>query len=176
LGTAPRITAEPNGPVVGAVATTTLVAGNHGGSRSSSGTGILVAALVAAVAAWALFMPRVARSWRRGTAREPQDRVVAAWRRSVGVMRLAGAPVVGGATPMEYARTAQASTGVDVHLLGELAHAVTRAIYSPIGVDETAAARSEQLEHQIGEICHTRIPLTTRILSRLDPRVARQTS
>jgi hypothetical protein len=42
-------------------------------------------------------------------------------------------------------------------------------------VDDDAARRSEQLEQQIDTICQPLIPVTTRILAHLDPRVARAT-
>ena len=66
-------------------------------------------------------------------------------------------------------------TGIDQRVVGELARTVTRAVYAPDGVDEAAAKRSEQLEQQIDEICQPMIPLSTRILARLDPRIARAT-
>ena len=51
---------------------------------------------------------------------------------------MAGAPRVAGATPMEYARSVDVGRSETV----EIARLVTRAVYSPRGVDDSAAARS----------------------------------
>ncbi len=157
------------------VPVTTISAAGTTGSFDGGAAFLWVLLLVAAIGAWALFMPRVARALGRRGSRLPLDRVAAAWRRSCGVLRLVGAPAPGGATPLEYSRLVEQTTGVDRHMVGELARTVTLAVYSPSGVDEDAAVRSEQLEQQIDEICQPRMSLSMRVLARIDPRVARQT-
>jgi hypothetical protein len=91
------------------------------------------------------------------------------------VLRIAGAPGAGGATPLEYSRLVESEIGVDSRVVGELARTVTRAVYAPLAVDDALADRSEQLEQQIDRLCQPLIPWTTRVLARLDPRVARAT-
>ncbi|MCU1504266.1 MAG: hypothetical protein JWM12_3620, partial [Ilumatobacteraceae bacterium] len=154
---------------------TTVATSSGGGSFAANGVAMWVVVLVLLVLAWATFMPRVARATRRRRAQAPEDRVAAAWRRSCGVLRLVGAPAPGGTTPLEYSRLVERATGVDRYVVDELAQTVTYATYSPTAVNESTAERSEQLEHEIDEVCQPRIPLSMRILARLDPRVARQT-
>ena len=91
------------------------------------------------------------------------------------MLRVAGAPSAGGATPIEYSKLVESEIGVDQRVVGELARTVTKAVYAPHGVDDAIAVRSEQLEQQIDELCQPMIPASTRFLARLDPRVARAT-
>ncbi|MFT3854869.1 MAG: DUF3488 and transglutaminase-like domain-containing protein [Ilumatobacteraceae bacterium] len=174
---APTLVPRPVNPEAGASTTSTLAPAIGAAGGTSDGTPWLVGvALVAAIAAWALWMPRLARSWgRHGRAVTAADRVSAAWRRACGVLRVAGAPGAAGTTPMEYSRIVETEIGLDPRIVGELARNVTRAVYAPGGVDDMVAARSEQLEHQIDELCQPMIPWTTRVLARIDPRVARAT-
>jgi hypothetical protein len=94
--------------------------------------------------------------------------VTSAWAATVRSLTMAGAPRVAGATPMEYAR------GVDVGKAEtvEIARLVTRAVYSPRGVDASAAERSELLRSEVDAACRARMSLTTRLLDHLDPRSA----
>jgi transglutaminase-like putative cysteine protease len=175
FGEVPSPIVEP--PVSPEVTPTTAAPTVSGSSQGSgSDTVLWVLGALALAAAWVAFMPRLARSWRRRGAGSPQERVVSAWRRSLGAMRLAGAPAIGGATPIEYSREVEHSIGIDLFLVGELARTVTRAVYAPDGIDAEAAKQSELLEYQISELCQTRIPLSTRVLARIDPRIARQTA
>ncbi len=81
---------------------------------------------------------------------------------------MAGAPRVAGATPMEYARSVDVGRSETV----EIARLVTRAVYSPRGVDDSAAARSELLRGEVDAACRARMGLATRLLDHLDPRAA----
>jgi hypothetical protein len=81
---------------------------------------------------------------------------------------LAGAPRVGGATPLEYAKSVDVGKAETV----EIARLVTRAVYSPRGVDTSAADRSELLRSEVDAACRTRMSLITRVLDHLDPRSA----
>ena len=55
----------------------------------------------------------------------------------------------------------------------EIARLVTRAVYSPRGVDDSAAERSELLRSEVDAACRARMSVTTRLLDHLDPRSAR---
>ena len=81
---------------------------------------------------------------------------------------MAGAPRVSGSTPLEYARSVDVGRAETV----EIARLVTRAVYSPRGVDVTAADRSELLRSEVDAACRARMSLTTRLLDHLDPRSA----
>ena len=179
MGTlAPPVVERPVNPEAGAESTTTSVAVVAPASAADNGTTaawLIGIGIVALIAAWLAWMPRLARAWGRHRSDAAADRVAAAWRRACGVLRVAGAPATGGTTPIEYSRLVERETGIDQRVVGELARTVTRAVYAPDGVDEAAARRSEQLEQQIDEICQPMIPLSTRILARLDPRIARAT-
>ncbi len=169
------VATRPVDPQAGSTTTTVPVgAASTTGGGSSKGW-LVTLGLIALVGAWLIWMPRIARSWGRRRARSAPDRIVAAWNRSCGVMRYAGAPAPGGATPLEYTTAVEIETGINSRVVGELARSVTRAVYSPHGVDDAAAVRSEQLERQIDEICQPLIPWGTRLLARLDPRTARAT-
>ncbi|MEO5898882.1 MAG: DUF3488 and transglutaminase-like domain-containing protein [Ilumatobacteraceae bacterium] len=145
------------------------------GGSITDGPALWILGVLALIGAWVWFMPRIVRAAARRRVHSPTDRVAAAWRRSCDVLRLVGAPATGGATPIEYSRVVEEQVGLGWHVFNELARTVTLAVYAPTGVDESTAQRSEMLELQIDEICQPRIPVPTRILARLDPRVARQT-
>ncbi len=138
---------------------------NSGGG--SAGGWILVA-IVLAVLAWVVAMPRVLNRWSRHRGRDPADRVTSAWAATVRSLGMAGAPRVSGATPLEYARSVDVGRAETV----EIARLVTRAVYSPRGVDATAADRSELLRSEVDAACRARMSLTTRLLDHLDPRSA----
>ena len=137
-------------------------------SDEGSSGGWIIMALLLAVVAWVVAMPRVLKRWSRHKDRAPAERVTSAWAATVRSLTMAGAPRVAGATPMEYAR------GVDVGRAEtvEIARLVTRAVYSPRGVDATAAERSELLRSEVDAACRARMSLTTRLLDHLDPRSA----
>ena len=73
-------------------------------SDEGSSGGWIVLAIVLAVLAWVVAMPRVLKRWSRHKARAPAERVTSAWAATVRSLTMAGSPRVAGATPMEYAR------------------------------------------------------------------------
>ncbi len=163
-----------DGPLAGGSTTTSIaIAGISTGGGSTTTTALLVVlGLVAGAVGWVLFMPRIVRRSQL-VGNTAADRVLAAWQHTVASVRLAGAPAVAGATPVEYARDVELATGVDRRMIGEIARHVTRVVYSARPVDETAARRCEQLQQEIDELVRERIPWTTRLMSRIDPRIAR---
>lgn len=132
----------------------------------------VVALLAAALAAWMVLMPVVVRLRVHHRSGSTADRVAAAWHRACESLQLVGSPPVRGATPLEYARVAEAATGVDHRTIAEIARCVTRVVYAPDTVGEAMAVRCEQLRDEIGERCHERLGLRMLLLSRLDPRIA----
>lgn len=139
-------------------------------TNQSDGTsgGLIIAAILLVLAAWFVGMPRVLNRWSRRRERDPADRVTSAWAATVRSLALAGAPRVGGATPLEYAKSVDVGKAETV----EIARLVTRAVYSPRGVDTSAADRSELLRSEVDAACRTRMSLITRVLDHLDPRSA----
>ena len=137
-------------------------------SDGSSPGGWIIAAILLALVAWVIAMPRVLNRWSRHRARDPIDRVTSAWAATVRSLTMAGAPRVAGATPMEYARSVDVGRSETV----EIARLVTRAVFSPRGVDDSAAARSELLRGEVDAACRARMSLATRLLDHLDPRSA----
>ena len=81
---------------------------------------------------------------------------------------MAGAPRVAGSTPLEYARSVDFGKAEAI----EIARLVTRAVYSPRGVDDSAAERSELLRGEVDAACRPRMSWMTRLLDHLDPRSA----
>lgn len=147
--------------------------GTSGGRGSSTG-GLVFLAFLAAVVLWMLITPRIVRALARRGHRSPRDRVIAAWQRAVGTMSLAGAPAVGGATPLEYVHSAEVATGVDHRTLRELAVQVTRAVYAPRDVDEHTASRCEMLSAEVDATCRDRVPTSVRVRALFDPRLMRR--
>lgn len=145
----------------------------RGGGGSSSVPWVLAGLLLAA-GAWVVAAPRVIRAFTMRGAHSDSDRVINAWRRTVGSLSLAGAPAVGGLTPLEYADAAERATGVDHRALRELAVYVTRAVYSPRGVDSKAVSRSEMLSQEIDATCRERTPTPLRLKALFDPRLMRR--
>jgi hypothetical protein len=123
---------------------------------------------------WILLAPRVIAVLQRPRSRTPRDRVIGAWQRACHVMNVAGAPPVGGATPIEYARAAEAAVGVSHVTVRELAVQVTRAVYSPAQFDEQVAERCETLEDDIDAFCRTITPWRLRLRALVDPRMMRR--
>jgi hypothetical protein len=81
---------------------------------------------------------------------------------------MAGAPRVAGLTPLEYARSVDFGKAEAI----EIARLVTRAVYSPRGVDDSVAERSELLRGEVDAACRARMSPITRLLDHLDPRSA----
>lgn len=150
------------------------VGGTTAGGSGSSTAGLVFLAVVAAVLLWMLITPRVVRALARRGHRSPRDRVIAAWQRAMGTMSIAGAPAIGGATPLEYVHVAEVATGVDHRTLRELAVQVTRAVYAPREVDESTASRCEILSAEIDAICRERVPTAVRVRALFDPRLMRR--
>jgi hypothetical protein len=136
-----------------------------GGGSSS---GLIIAALVLACLAWVVALPRVLTRWSHHRTKVPSERVAAAWAASVRSLTMAGAPRVAGATPLEYARSIDIGKAETI----EIARLVTRAVYSPRGVDDQAAERSELLRGEVDIACRSRMDLSTRLFERLNPRSA----
>jgi transglutaminase-like putative cysteine protease len=137
-------------------------------SDDGSSGGWLVAALLLAIVVWVVAMPRVVRRWSRHKARDPAERVTSAWAATVRSLMMAGAPRIAGSTPMEYARSVDVGRAETV----EIARLVTRAVYSPRGVDTSAAERSELLRGEVDSVCRARMSLASRVLDHFDPRSA----
>jgi hypothetical protein len=135
--------------------------------KGSAG-GWIVAALVLALLAWAVAMPRALNRWSQHRKKPPAERVASAWAATVRSLTMAGAPRPAGATPLEYSRSIDIGRAEAV----EIARLVTRAVYSPKGVDAGAATRSELLSREVDAVCRTRMTLSTRVLDHLDPRSA----
>ena len=136
--------------------------------RSSSRDGLIILALTLAILAWVVAMPRAVNRWARRRTKGPVERVTAAWAATVRSLTMAGAPRISGRTPLEYARAVDVGRAEAV----EIARLVTRAVYSPRGVDDGAAERSELLRTEVDAVCRTRMSLATRLLDHLDPRSA----
>ena len=139
------------------------------GDGGSAG-GWIVAALLVALVAWAVAMPRVVGRWSRHRSKDPADRVTAAWAATVRSLTMAGAPRVAGSTPLEYARSVDFGKAETT----EIARLVTRAVYSPRGVDGGAADRSELLRGEVDAACRDRMSSVSRLLDHFDPRSARR--
>jgi transglutaminase-like putative cysteine protease len=137
-------------------------------SDEGSPGGLILLAVVLAILAWVVAMPRVIKRWSRRRDRDPAERVTSAWAATVRSLTMAGAPRVAGSTPMEYARLVDVGKAETV----EIARLVTRAVYSPRGVDAGAADRSELLRSEVDAACRARMSLATRVLDHLDPRSA----
>jgi len=186
----PTAVPNPNGPTTtfapvpregaggdgGSPSSTTPVplGAGSGGSSGSSTVPWVIAGLLLAAIAWVVAAPRVIRAMTQRGAHSDSDRVINAWRRTVGTLSLAGAPAVGGLTPLEYADAAERVTGVDHRALRELAVYVTRAVYSPRGVDSKAVSRAELLSEEIDATCRERTPTPMRLKAMIDPRLMRR--
>lgn len=156
----------------------TLPTGGSGGGRgsadkSTSPIPFVLLGIAALLAAWIVFAPRVVRTRAAHNAQTARERVISAWHRSLGSLLLAGAPNPAGATPLEYATVAERSTGVDHHVLREMATHVTRAVYSRGDITEQAAVRCETLSREVSNICRDRTPTALRLKALVDPRLMR---
>ncbi len=162
---APRDRPENEGPTGPTTPRNPALTGNSDGGSAG---GWIIAALLLVVAAWVIVMPRILNRWSRHRARDPQERVTSAWAATVRSLTMAGAPRVAGSTPLEYARSVDVGRAETI----EIARLVTRAVYSPRGVDAGAADRSELLRGEVDAACRARMSLVTRVLDHLDPRSA----
>ena len=137
-------------------------------SKDGSSSGLIVAGILLAIIAWVVVMPRIMNRWSRHRAKSAADRVTSAWAAAVRSLTMAGAPRVAGSTPLEYARSVDFGKAEAI----EIARLVTRAVYSPRGVDDGAAERSELLRGEVDAACRARMNPITRLLDHLDPRSA----
>ncbi len=137
-------------------------------SNDGSSNGWIVAGILLAIIAWVVAMPRVMNRWSRHRAKSAVDRVTSAWAAAVRSLAMAGAPRMAGLTPLEYARSVDFGKAEAI----EIARLVTRAVYSPRGVDDGAAERSELLRGEVDAACRARMSPITRLLDHLDPRSA----
>jgi hypothetical protein len=165
--------ARPGG-AGGATTTTSPGSAAGGGSNSGSSVPLVFAGIVAALLAWVVLAPRVIRGFSQRQHHNPRDRVIAAWQQTLGALYFAGAPVVGGETPLEYAAVAERATGADHRALREMAVHVTRAVYAPRGIDEQTAARCELLASEVAAVCRERTPTKVRVQALFDPRLMRR--
>ncbi len=160
------------------VTTTTPAPFVSGSSGDGSGTGLpwipILGSLLAAAVLWILIAPRAVRALAHRHDDTATARVVSAWQRTLGALSLAGAPAIGGATPLEYADIAEQATGADHRALRDIAAAVTQAVYSPSSVDADDADRCDQLAQQLDGICRDRIPVRTRLQMLFDVRLMRR--
>ncbi|MEP7113140.1 MAG: transglutaminaseTgpA domain-containing protein [Ilumatobacteraceae bacterium] len=163
--TAPRDRPENEGPTGPTTPRNPVLTGT---SDDGSSGGWILAALLLAIVAWVVAMPRVLNRWSRHKSRDPAERVTSAWAATVRSLMMAGAPRIAGATPMEYAQSVDVGRAETV----EIARLVTRAVYSPRGVDAGAADRSELLRSEVDAACRTRMSLASRVLDHFDPRSA----
>lgn len=143
------------------------------GDDSSSSIPFVLLTMCALLAAWIVFAPRIVRARAERHASTPRERVISAWHRSLGSLMLAGAPVPGGATPLEYATLAERTTGIDHHVMREIATHVTRAVYSRGEISEHSAVRCETLSREVAGICRDRTPTVLRLKALVDPRLMR---
>ncbi len=160
----------------GASSTTAVAAVANGGGSSGASSAVAVVLLGAVVllVLWVLLLPRIFSAVTRPRHRSPRDRVIGAWHRACHELSLAGAPPVGGATPLEYVHAAKAATGVSDATLRELAAEVTNAVYSRGEPDDRAAARCETLESEVSIRCRSITPWAVRLRGMVDPRMMRQ--
>ena len=135
---------------------------------------LVVLSLIALLAVWITAAPRLIARWVARTRRSTNERVMKSWQRACNALTLAGAPLPGGSTPLEYAELSEQATGVDHRTIRELAMHVTRAVYSPASVTESTASRSETLGSEIDVMCRQRTPWTLRLRGFIDPRMMRR--
>jgi hypothetical protein len=168
----PPVSVPREGPGEGGTATTSIPT-YRVPSRSSEfpvGT-YTILAIVALLIGWIVAAPRLIARFGRRKIHNDTDRVVAAWHRSCNALMLAGAPPIGGETPLEYAVTAERSTGVDHRTIGELALRVTRAVYAEWPVTDSDAHRCERLSEEVSEMARDRLDWKLRMRLALDPRL-----
>jgi len=159
----------------GGATTTTLTTGSAGGGSGGGSTvPLVIAGIATALLAWVVFAPRVIRALSQRQNHTPRDRVIGAWQQTLGALSFAGAPAVGGETPLEYADLAERATGADHRALREMAAHVTRAVYARRDIDEHTAARCELLAGEVAAACRERTPTQVRVKALFDPRLMRR--
>jgi transglutaminase-like putative cysteine protease len=156
---------QENGPTGPTTPRDALLNNNNDGG---SGGGWIITGLVVGLLAWVNVMPRALNRWSRHHTKEPAERVTSAWAATVRSLTMAGAPRVAGATPLEYSRSVDIGRAETI----EIARLVTRAVYSPRGVDAGAAFRCELLRGEVDAVCRARMTLATRLRDHVDPRSA----
>jgi transglutaminase-like putative cysteine protease len=160
-GAQPNADIEPTqttAATAGGTGTTVSPVDSNTAGRSPS-VPMLPIALVALVAlgwAWFALAPRLAARRHRPPSDEPPARVTHAWHRAVEALVRSGAPSPGGSTPTEYARVLEYSYSIDGRATRELAKAVTTATFSPTGVDDGVATRSEVLSTELRHVAAAR--------------------
>lgn len=169
-------TTLPGGTGAAPSTTTPRPSVGGGGGSSNAAPGLALFAIALGLLLWVVAAPRAIAWWSRRRRRSTQERVAVAWRQACHALRLAGAPAVAGATPLEYAEIAEQATGVDHRTIRELAVNVTRAIYAPGDVTEGVASRSETLGTEVDIMCRQRTPLALRARAMVDPRLMLQRS
>ncbi len=176
LGDPESVTTLPGGGLPGGPGSSTTVAPPAtAGARTPASTATwVIALLVLALLVWVVAAPRVIRVLSRRHHHSDRERVIGAWQRTLNALSFAGAPAVGGQTPLEYAETAERTTGADYRSLRELAVHVTRAVYSPRDIDGQTASRCELLSGEIETVCRERTPTSVRIRALVDPRLMRR--
>ncbi|MEZ5251658.1 MAG: hypothetical protein R2713_21335 [Ilumatobacteraceae bacterium] len=109
--------------------------------------------VLAALGLWAVLMPIVVRRVTR-PGRTPTDQVIAAWHGTVGALQLAGASAPA-SDPVERSAASRAGVAGRRPIARRARRFVTRAIYSPAGVGESAAARrsAAQLDRTSARSC-----------------------
>ncbi len=172
IGTAPEVDSTAGGGT-GRTTTTIAAGASRGGGGGSSLPWVFIGVLCLLIV-WVVAAPRVVRAIAHRHDETAADRVVTAWRRTLGVLALAGAPAIRGATPLEYAHIAQEATGIDHRALREIARHVTTAVYSPAVLDDATAERCDLLAHEIDVQCRDRIPAATRAQALFDLRLMRR--
>lgn len=157
-------------------ASTTTIAGtaSNGNSGGGSAVPLVLGGVVIALLAWVVVAPRVIRALSQRHHSTPRDRVIGAWQRTLGALSFAGAPLLRGETPLEYADIAERSTGADHRALREMAVHVTRAVYAPRDIDEQTASRCELLAAEVASVCRDRTPTQVRLKALVDPRLMRR--
>lgn len=156
--------------------TTTEQGDIPGINRSAGGwtLPVVLFALVLLVVLWVLLSPRAIAAAQRRRLRTPHERIVAAWYRACHSLSLAGAPPMGGATPLEYAPRAERLTGVMDGSFRELAQVITETVYGRVEPDDLIARRCEALEHAVERQCRDTTPWSLRLQSVFDPRMLRK--
>lgn len=156
---------------------TTTEQGDIPGINRSAGSWTAPVALftiLLLVVLWVLLSPRFIAAAQRRRLRTPHERIVAAWYRACHSLSLAGAPPMGGATPLEYAPRAERLTGVLDGSFRELAQVITETVYGRVEPDDLIARRCEALEHAVERQCRDTTPWSLRLQSVFDPRMLRK--
>lgn len=129
-----------------------------------------IAGSAVALGAWILLMPFAVGLIARARRRTPAERVAALWQRARRDLADAGAPSSPALTPVQFAREAELTTGVDHRSLRDLARRVTTAVYAPGEVTHDDADRVARLADDLRAMARPGVPARTRWRNLLDPR------